>query len=64
MSDILRLILEKIREPLSLRETLNNIECLVREELEREAVEPMVEEDIRGSWWFRFREALACWVAP
>lgn len=71
MGDILQLILDKIREvsPLSPDcTTLIEIEALVQRELKRELVELELEEDweadIKGNWWFRFRAALACWVAP
>lgn len=54
------------------RKILNELEYMVRAELEyrAQAVFEEVSEclesegDIRGSWWFRFRETLACWIAP
>lgn len=74
MGNILQLILDKIREAPALskevpmlsayRKILNELEYMVRAELEEVSECLESEEDVRGSWWFRFRETLACWIAP
>lgn len=79
MNDILARILEIITTGDNLlknktfnRAKLASIADLVKAEIESEAAcrntmldyKFMDDDDKRGNWVFRFRERLACWIAP